>query len=331
MKQHEIILNGPAASGAEFDVTMMGALLNTVDEAVQGSLRLIIEGRSRTSGPAPKWLRDASNMNASVSGSCTLLAVRSKPLHEVDPHMFGQVNLFEESFDPTMSAYDVFEAALNSTVTNGRNVTKATGYDDALLRTFGKFGQVFDRGIDCITFGMSNGSTTGAASKMLQMNRGHTNSFDELRKEIPPPRRAMVAGMLNEIRSDNLTFRIVMNGSAMKGSARKSFRSTLQDLWGKSVLAEGLITFGKNGTPQHLAANHIQLATEVDLEMFGRMPSSGVDSPFVVTLARTEQTTGRAPALYGSWPGDETDDEFDAMLDDLQAMREENRWRDQRD
>ena len=78
MRRHEILLNGPGASGNEFDVAMMGALLNTVDEAVQGSLRLTIEGRSRSSGPVPKWLRDASNMNATVSGSCTLLVLRAR-------------------------------------------------------------------------------------------------------------------------------------------------------------------------------------------------------------------------------------------------------------
>ena len=224
-----------------------------------------------------------------------------------------------------MSAFDIFEAALNSTIKDGRSATSATGYDDALLRTFGKFSHVFDRGIDSITFGMSNGSASSAVREKLQMNRSHTHSFDELRREIPMPRRALVAGVLNEIRSDNLTFRIVMSDFILKGSAKQGARSTLQNLWGEPVRAEGLITFGKNGEPQHLLADYVERATDQDLELLGRMPSSGVGSSLSLETLKRENSTAGVPALYGSWPGDETDDEFKAMLDDLQAMRKEDK------
>ncbi len=81
-----------------------------------------------------------------------------------------------------------------------------------------------------------------------------------------------------------------------------------------------MLTFGSGGTPQHLDVDFIGAATERDQELFGELPTARTDLPIPIHKLKDASESG-ADSIVGSWPGDETDEEFEEMLRELREIR----------
>ena len=301
----------------------MGALLSTVTEAVQGSLRLRVEGRSTGRGSVPKWLRDASRLRVRVSSGSTVVSVNCPPLIETDHEVFRQPNLVEDFPDPKMSAFELFQISLQAAVKGGTDVEDPGSYDDGLLRTFGKIDPIFEHGVDLIDIGFPDAAASLGGRNPIRLTKNTKRAFESKRRALPSPRRSMVVGVLNEIRSDNLTFRLATGDGILKGSAKKSERKTLQELWGKSVLAEGVVSFGNGGFAQHMEAEYLRPSTDHDEQLIRRIPVSTEKVPLGPRALLRQGPRSGINAILGSWPGEESDEEFEAILDELQEIRRE--------
>jgi hypothetical protein len=62
MSQTILHLTGRAARGMRVDAPMLRDLLDALVDAVQQSVRLRAEGRSRAAGPTPAWLDRAATL-----------------------------------------------------------------------------------------------------------------------------------------------------------------------------------------------------------------------------------------------------------------------------
>jgi len=68
--------------------------------------------------------------------------------------------------------------------------------------------------------------------------------------------------------------------------------------------------FKPSGAPLRIEAERIELATEVDLRLFGRAPSSHARNLDLRELRRQQGPRSGINAIIGQWPGDESDEEF---------------------
>ena len=301
---------------------MMGTFLTTIVEGGQGSLRLRVEGRSRARGSVPQWLQDATRLNAQIYSGCTAVLINTPSLIEAKPDLFGQGDMFDDIPGPTSSAFELFHSSLLSAVEDIYENTNSPTYDDGLLRTFGKMASIFYANVETIALIPLTVSET-SPMQQLHLTKTIMSNIKTMRLQLPSPRWATVVGVLNEIRSDNLTFRLVMPNGPLKGAVKQNRRKVLQDLWGKPVLAEGIVRFGNGDSPQHLDAEYIHLATDRDRDLFGRMPISLKSLPISAHKLHIQTPKSGVNAIKGSWPGKETDEEFEEMLGEVQQMRRE--------
>ena len=324
MSRHEIKLQGPGILGTEFDAAMMGVLLSAVVEAVQGSLRLRVEGRSTARGPVPGWLRDAARLKTTVLSGSTVLSISCPRLVDANPGIFQQQDMFNDLPDPQSSAFELFHSSLQSVVEEVDGEVGSTTYDDGLLEIFGKIAPVFDAGVETIDFVPHPTNGRFPTRQSIQLTKSTPKDFEKRRQQLPSPRVAMAVGVLNEIRSDNSTFRLVMPDGILKGSVKQSERKTLRELWGKSVLAEGVVKFGKGGIAQHLQAHYVRLSTDQEKELVGQIPVSAEALPIPTRQLKKQGPRSGINALVGSWPGGETDEAFESLLEELLEIRRES-------
>ncbi len=94
MSQIVIHLTGPAARGVRVRASMLCDLLDALVDAVQQSVRVRAEGRSRAAGTTPAWLDRAATFTMEIQPGSTQLALDARTLGELVPDKFSQVDMF---------------------------------------------------------------------------------------------------------------------------------------------------------------------------------------------------------------------------------------------
>jgi hypothetical protein len=103
MSQTVVHLTGPAARGVRVRASMLRDLLDALVDAVQQSVRVRAEGRSRTAGPTPAWLDRAATFTMEIQPGSTQLALDAQTLGDLVPDKFSQVDMFQP-LDPRSPA-----------------------------------------------------------------------------------------------------------------------------------------------------------------------------------------------------------------------------------
>ena len=133
-------------------------------------------------------------------------------------------------------------------------------------------------------------------------------------KTAPTP-QARVIGLLDMVRCSSSSFALQLDdGTEIIGTASTDSASELPRLLGKRVLVRGRITRDQSGRPPKIIAESLELAME-DGSIWSAAPSP---AELDVSELRQPQTpeTGIG-AIIGKWPGDETDEEVAAALEQL--------------
>jgi len=91
----------------------------------------------------------------------------------------------------------------------------------------------------------------------------------------------------------------------------------LRSLWGHDVVVTGKAVFRPSGKLLRIEAERIVVATDEDLELW----SDDVE-PFEGELDRKALNRSQGPltginALIGQWPGEESDEEMEAILEEI--------------
>ncbi len=139
-------------------------------------------------------------------------------------------------------------------------------------------------------------------------------SFDESRRGAH--REVRVAGKLEAIKLNDYTFTLIAAEMEypINGFAKAIDSQTLSTLLGKNVVVSGTAHFTVKGVLLILEAAQIAIATERDLRMWGRVPTP-LRRPFDMNDFKVDNTG--IGAIYGKWPGDETDEEVQKALEEL--------------
>lgn len=143
-------------------------------------------------------------------------------------------------------------------------------------------------------------------------------SIRALERRTPEDQRAMVAGKLTTIRHSDRAFTLLLaSGEEVRGVVASDLvtPADLAALFGRPVLVVGHAKFRPSGAVLRIEAERIAPAAEADLAVFSAPPVpllGGLDAREV----RRPAGPGLA-AILGQWPGNETDDEVRAALEEL--------------
>jgi hypothetical protein len=230
------------------------------------------------------------------------------PLSNAAPDKFGQGNLFLDHLMPALSLWtqsleDITEKKADS-----------DRYDSGLLDELeDKLKRVFTYPIDKLEIG--NGLSTNTRIVLKPESVDHVRG---LRLQTPAPRRVRIAGRLDTLRHSDRRFTLILgDGTSVTGIAEEVEDRDLAGLWGQPTLVSGLAVYRPSRSLLRIEADHIGPASVSDLEIW-----SGVSGPLegeldVRALRRPQGPRSGVNAYFGKWPGDETDAEITAVLEDI--------------
>jgi hypothetical protein len=137
--------------------------------------------------------------------------------------------------------------------------------------------------------------------------------LEELVLQTPLPQTIRFTGRLDTISSTRPSVTLLSDdGDKMQARLPSSVTTEdLRALFGQRVVVAGVAEFRPSGRIQQIAINQIQPAHGAD-ELFSETPRAWGSMP-VFTPAAQEPGSG-VSTFFGTWPGEETDDELITAL-----------------
>jgi len=314
MKKHTMTLlggrRGELRVPAEVLLEMVGALL----EGARQAMRFFVEGESTRKGPRPAWLDAACEIEVTglMAGSA-VVALEAPALADAAPDRFGgahQVSLFAEPqrlIDVSNSAVDVFGSVLASVVQGDKERVLA---DRALLDTCVRFARAARDGFD----GVQLEGIAGMGAPLV-VRRDDVAKIELVRDETPGPKAVRVTGTLDTISATKSDVVLTLtDGTAVAARLDSHDNEQLKALFGSRVVVSGMAQFRPSGKLLVIDVEHLGPARDGDAVFEGAPKAMAKPA---VSLLPQDEVTG-VSAFFGTWPGEESDEE---LLGALEAIR----------
>lgn len=288
MKRHRLVLEGGDGAQLRISGDQLAELLAALKEGARLALRYQVEGISNPPGPRPRWLEACtSQVITGLRAGSAVLEIEAPTLEEAAPEVFGasgQISLLqpdEPLAPPASTALDLFAAVLQEIQQGDRPTLRA---DRSLLEGCLRFARVPSGAFTGISLGSAD-----AKGPTVTLHASDIPLLEELVLQTPLPQTIRFTGTLDTISSTRPSVTL-LSDDGDKIQARLPSGVTKEDmrsLFGQRVVVAGVAEFRE--TPR----------------AWGSMP--------VFTPAAQEPGSGVA-SFFGTWPGDETDDELITAL-----------------
>ncbi|MEM9455824.1 MAG: hypothetical protein AAGF11_16710 [Myxococcota bacterium] len=313
MNKHKLALMGGAHDELRVPASVLREGIEALLEGARLASRFAVEGQSVRKGPRPAWLDAACALDITgLSPGSAVVSVKAPTLREADAVKFGddgQRSLFNET--PAdfgdQTAIDLFGQILAAVVELEADDVAA---DRALLDSCVRFARVSGGGFEGVRLEGLRGR-----DKPLVITPAHVPKIERLRDETPAPQAARVAGFLGTISASSSDVMLKLkDGSKLPARMEDHDPDALKGLFGQLVVVSGVAHDRPSGRLLLVDVESIGEAGAGD-RVFETIPTARRRVP-VATPAPQDDSSGVA-AFFGTWPGDETDDQ---LLDALQAI-----------
>jgi hypothetical protein len=140
----------------------------------------------------------------------------------------------------------------------------------------------------------------------------------QLRRQTPPPQAVRVAGKVDAIRYSDRRFTLVLgSGAVLQGYAERIEPDRLASLFGKDAVVSGTAVFRPSGSVLRIDADQVEATAPEQLRLWASMPKPILATVDVRSLRELQGPRTGINAIIGQWPGDETDEEIRAALENL--------------
>lgn len=311
MLNYTLLLHGLRSTGEGLPGALLRDLLDAVDRGAKGAVRLRLEGRSSAKGGfPPAWVNDAAAFRMTGFHRGTPgVELRIPTLLEALPQKFAQADLFPP-VDSTDSALTLMGRSLGEALSGNE---ESDAYDPPLLRSFEEFREVFRHGVEAVE--IRNGR---ADTPSLTVTPEGIRTVQRLHRQTPRSQRVRIAGKVDAIRHSDRAFTLVLeSGEQIRGVLAEGEPEVLAPFFGQVAVVSGVAQFRPSGSLLRVDADLLETGTDQDLELWSETPRPLFGPTDDRDLRRPQGPRSGINALIGSWPGDETDDEIFAMLEEM--------------
>jgi hypothetical protein len=148
------------------------------------------------------------------------------------------------------------------------------------------------------------------------VRRDDVAKIELLRDETPGPKAVRVTGTLDTISATKSDVVLTLaDGTAVAARLDAHDNEQLKTLFGSRVVVSGMAQFRPSGKLLVIDVEHLGPARDGDV-VFESAPKATAGRPSASLLPQDE--TSGVSAFFGTWPGDESDEE---LLDALEAIR----------
>lgn len=304
MKKHRISLIGPGAQGPKVSAQVLAKVLDLLVKACKGATRLRIDGRSTARGTPPAWLDKVSDFTVlKLEKGSVAIELEAVPIREIDPGLLAQQDLFT-AIDGESSAFSLMKESLADVLAEDLESDK---YDEGLVKTFAGFSTVIDDDVCSLQIDEES---------PVVVDNTATQTVKRLQFKTPPPQQVMLSGRLETIRhSDRMFMLITESGPQIRGLAEAIPATTLSDHFGKQVLVHGEAQFRPSGSLLRIEATQIEGVDEVQAALWAKVPRPLNQSVNQRDFAVAQGPRSGLNAVFGNWPGDESEEEFYAAME----------------
>lgn len=307
----EIAIDTKTGFGADMPLAISSLLLRRLEDTARPCVRMAVEGSSASVGATPLWLERASDIRTigfSARGEQSVLHVRAPRLGDAIPEIFDQPSLWPGMAQPDETAIELIGRV--GAVVKRREVASDL-YDQPLLRHFGQWHLVFKREVKEIQLPRSGAGDEGAVKLDITVARNARLLSDQM----PSPRQVRIVGKLDMVRHSTRSFALLLaSGQEVRGVLEERDPELLQRYFGKEITVFGKAIYRPSGSLLRLDAEEILDTTE-GRAAFSSIPEA-LSQPYRTERRGQTARTGVA-AFFGTWPGEETDEDLLAALGEL--------------
>jgi len=290
----------------------VGEILRTIPGLVRQSVRMAFEGRSRASGRRPRWLEAASDVRfVDHDGTDdTVLYFEVPTLGEAAEDLYNQQELWPTRPEQSDTGFDLLADVVQDVSEQRRDSDR---FDRPLLKRMGGLARGLNHTFqECLITGSRFSKENPAI-----VNKRVLENAAELTQATPRPRQVRIAGILDMIRASTNTLAIKLEGGEeVRGVLTQGHVTALHDMLSEHVVLMGKAVYRPSGNLLRVDAVEVRTMEEAD-RFFTTIPqptSNGVD---MRSIRHAQRSKRGVAAIIGQWPGDETDEQIAAALEDI--------------
>lgn len=305
---YEIKIENAHEPNGVIDLERLTIIADGIRKISEGALQIRLKGISLTRGRKKVSLQDALKVSLTgiKEGSTVLCFEAEKFQKTLQPY---QTDIFRAEAQAELPAETPMSLFIKSFQFALAEDDHQELLDKPLLRELKKVQKAFFTGDEIISF-----SNQGSMPE-LQLTQNDFKKIKILEDEIPDPKPIVLNGVVELLQFSKLKVKIKTTEGIVDGFLSDDLSSDdIAPFWGKEVTITGTSHFKPRGQ------------TIIEIERVFE-PSAG-DSYFSkrtrsetveMQLQRQIREKGSNPLaeIIGKWPGDETDEEFEQMLKDL--------------
>lgn len=313
LTEHAVQAFGPAVKDGRPKPEAAGSILRLLGPAARGATSMGFRHASRVRGRPPAWLQRAYRVRfigiAPGAEEGTVFRFVAPSFRTAAPEVYEQRELVQLRPDPDKTALDLLGLAL---IDLAEKRPDSERYDVDLLRRLERFAKGSFKGVESLTFG---GGNIGEGVVPI-LSGSLAQAAADLCRETPSPNRARVTGKLDMIRHHDRVFALLLqDGVTVQGIWLGDDLEVLRSLFGKDVAVEGKAVYRASGSLLRIDAEAMRKARAPD-NAFAVLPQPTMQATDVRQLHQPQFRGQGASALYGRWPGEETEEQI------LEALRE---------
>lgn len=315
MVHHELILRGPNVQAGHPRPEAIAQVLWFVGPAVQESVCMRFRNTSVIRGRRPEWFRRSVDVRfvdvTAGPDDSTVLHFEAPRFGEAAEELYKQKPLFEDVRPKQEdTGFDLFADVLADI---RKKAEDSLRFDAKLLGQVSKFKRYpSKRGVESIAI-----SGDRLQEHPAILDEAVSLLAEELSRATPPPCRGRIAGKLDMIRDHDNVFKLMLGQTkTVRGVWTRQDMSTLRDLFGKDVAVEGEAVFRASGNLLRIDADAIRPATDAD-NYFRTLPLPVRRANVPRAFLRPQTSSAGAAAAFGKWPGDESERELLAVLEEM--------------
>jgi len=315
--EQQVTLQTGGHYGRRLPMDFCGDFFRRLSPMVTSSVRMAIEGSSSPVGAPPIWLRRAADVRvlgwAESSDGSTILSIEAPTLGEAAEEIYRQPALWDTKPAPEETALNVFARAAREVRIGNAD---SSLYDLGLLKRFGHSSKLFDQEIEYVDLPESRASQPSLA----RLDREIATRAQQLTEQTPASRQIRVFGRLDMIRHSTRSFEIFLEGGKpVRGVLENADQiEYLKSLLGRSITIVGKAVYRPSGSVLRIDAEGVEEG-EAASKLFAQIPPPISRRVPATRIRPADQQKNWMDAFFGSWPGDESDQDLLEMLSEIRG------------
>ena len=311
---YAVRLSGRGGYGREAPPVPVGQILAQTGPAVRQAILMGFVGRSSPPGRPPRWLDRAADVRfVGIDGDeqgATILRFEAPRLGEAAEELYRQQEFWSSNPDGDDTGFDLLGDVLGDVAEHREDSGR---FDTALLRRIGHFGKVFGRGFDRATL---TGHRFGADSPAV-LDGATVENARRLDSETPMPQQVRVAGTLDMIRMSSASFELILDDKTRaRGVLVAGDGADVPPLAGGRVLVQGVAVYRPSGRLLRIDARRVEPGADA-AGFWSKIPPPRRRKFDPRTLRKPQGPTNGVSAFFGTWPGNESDEEWGEIVESL--------------